>query len=547
MHVNVDDYTRYFLNHIVESLKSEYAGAPGRTGLDELTRGLVSLPGPEFATTVERLAEYVDAPREVLNGKVNALVDKLLAQPVLAGFDADFLRVLLYARCGDAKTLSRVYQYLRCEDMNGHDRSMIGGAIPRTASDAPREMIRKLAQVAFVTRGGALVLMLDQLELSGVDSAQALVAFQHAVDALLSIASEVGSVIVVIACLSNLYDKALKVLGLATVDRLEKEPALERLESNLSFENIKAIVGMRLAWMFARAGAAYLASDPLYPIPESGLRQLVNWRPRDVLDWCQKFRERCIAADRIVELPPLQSPPPLPPLPPPPRDPERSVMERIEAAWLEACERIRVPTLEDHDVLALVSVAARAFALENTLPLTISPRKDSWLRLQLALEAEHVEVVIGVTNHAPQGGGFSSQLDDLRAAARGSAAALIAVRTKPFPTGASSQKAVAAFTKGKGRTSLLDKDVLRALRAYQAFQPEFPADEVAEWMRTRRPISRLAPIAEMFDVDPFRALVRPAVSSSAPNEESAPGPVPTERRSAKGRPRGSARQDEGRV
>src|SRR5262249_7962246 len=151
--------------------------------------------------------------RRALDRQINQLVDELLGHAALGGADPDLLRVLLYSLCRDPKTTSRVYQYLCCDDMNEHDRGLIGNIVPRTAREDRAAMIRKLAQLAFASRGVALVLMLDQVELSGVDSVQAMSTFQRAVDALLGIESQVRSVVVVIACLSDLLDKALKEMS----------------------------------------------------------------------------------------------------------------------------------------------------------------------------------------------------------------------------------------------------------------------------------------------------------------------------------------------
>jgi hypothetical protein len=512
MCVNVDDYSRYFLLHLVESLKCPYSGVyDGRTGLDELALGLVRLKSGEFAARVERLAELHSGPRDALDRQINSLVDELLGHSALAGFDPDILRVLLYALCRDKKTTPRVYQYLRCEDMNDHDRSLVGNVAARTASDAPREMLRKLAKLAFVTRGAALVLMVDQMEMSGVDSDEAMAAFQRAVDALLSLVSEVHSVVVVISCLSDLYKKALKVLGKSTLDRLDKDPRPAQLSSNLSYDEIKAIVSYRLAWLFAEKGAAYRASEPLYPIPEELLRNLVNRRPRIILDWCKEFHERCVAARRILDAGELGqlAPPPLGPLPPVPPAPG-PVIDRIAAAWAEAYQAARVPaSLADEEILALLTVAAQAYAAETGVSLTSALHKDSMLRLQAPTDAGPADLVIGVTNRAPAAGAFGAQIRKLRQAARGCIA--IAVRTEEFPGGALSIKVVKQLIDTGGRTSVLDKPTLRALIAYQQFRPPFTPEHMQVWQRSKRPVSTLQPITEIFNTGRMRFDSSPSV------------------------------------
>jgi hypothetical protein len=502
MYPNVSDYTRYLLQHIVDSLARSYSGPRGdRTGLYELASGLALLKGESFVAKVERLAELHGEPRTSLDHHVNQLVDELLIHPDLTGFDPDLLRVLLYALCLDQKATPRVYKYLRCESLNDYDRSLIGNVIPRVAKEDPKAMIRNVARLAYVARRATFVLMIDQAELSGLDSDQAMATFQGAVDALLGIVSEVPSTIAVIACLSDLYDKAIRVIGGPTRDRLEKDPAPVRLSSNLSYDEIRTVVGSRLAWMFAEAGAIYRANDPVYPIPEEQLRKFVNRRSRAILDWCQQFHDRCIAARKIVEVnddesivvrpPPLPLPPSLPPSPPP--------LDLIATAWNAVCHApdINEPDSSD-DILALVVAAANAYAKETGILLALSPRSDKMVRLRLSTEEQGADLVISVTDRGPQGGGFGTQIDNLRRAARGAIA--VAVRTVEFPTGAVSAKILAQLVNAGGRTSYLDSPTVRALVAYRRFQPSFAPEHVDAWSRRDRPISSLEPIARMFDL-----------------------------------------------
>lgn len=302
--------------------------------------------------------------------------------------------------------------------------------------------------------------------------------------------------------------------------------------------------------MFAEAGAVYRASDPVYPIPEAQLRNLANRRPRDILDWCQQFRERCALAGKIVEDTPAAVLPTIPPPPaapghhepatprpgdatptglasgaPPPRPGQPSSeeprtppppLDLIAAAWNDACHApgINEPDRVD-DILSLVAVAAKAYAAETGAALAIAPAKGEQVRLQLSAGTHEAELVIAVTNRSPARGAFGTQIDGLRRSARG--AIPVAVRTVEFPSGAVSNKTVTQLTDAGGRAIHLDSPTVRALVAYQRFQPAFATEHIDAWRRRDRPIASMAPIARMFDLAP----PRPAGEASPPTNGAA--------------------------
>ncbi|HEY0477776.1 MAG TPA: DUF87 domain-containing protein, partial [Kofleriaceae bacterium] len=502
LHSSSDDYARYLLQHVVHSLAQPYAGPSGeRTGLHELASGLPRLVGGALQARVARLVdEDWDSP-DTLADHVNHLVDDLLEQPDLASFDPDLLRVLLYALYPQHSTTSRVYKYLLCENMNAHDRRRIGDVVPRTDKGDPVWMIRQLARLAFVTQQAALVLMVDQAELAGFE-ASSIVAFRRAVDTLNSIVSEVPSAIAVIACLSDLYTKARSELTKSALDRLESDPPLERLELNRSYPEIQALVGRRLAWLFAEAGAVYRPETPVYPIPEADLKRFSGVRTRTVLEWCHQFQAQCAAAGRIVEVEDqhgIEEPAPAGPLD----------LDQIAAAWNDAkhAQNIEVPD-DDEEILAIVGAAARACADETGLTLITPPRKNGVLRVTLGGSTETAELAIAVTNRGYQRGAFGTQVESLRKTSSG--VVPVAVRTLEFPRGEACDNAIAKLLKAGGRRAYVDASTLRTLVAFQRFRPAFAETRIAAWRRRDRPISTLPPMAHIFDLDRLRPVAAEA-------------------------------------
>ncbi len=522
LHSGADDYARYLLQHVIDSLARPYAGPSGeRTGLHELASGLPRLVGEPLKSRIDRLVDDTWESTESLAGYVNSLVDELLKQADLAAFDPDLLRVMLYALHPDQRTTSRVYKYLRCEDMNSHDRRWIGEVVPRTGKDEPHRMICSLARLAFVTQHAALVLMIDQAELAGFEASTGGV-FRRAIDALYKIVSEVPSAVAVVACLSDLYQQVHGELTKSALDRLEKDPPIEKLQINRSYAEIEAIVARRLSWLFAEAGAVHRIEEPVYPIPEKLLRGLANRRTRDVLEWCHQFQARCAAAGRIVDTGEDEPAALLQPVASSDAD-----LDRIAAAWNDAMHAsgIEVPD-DEEEILAVVGEAAKACAEETGLSLVTSPRKHDVLRLELGAATQRAELAIAVTNRGYQRGGFATQIEVLRKGA--GKATPIAVRTLEFPHGPASDKVLSQLLQAGGRKAYIDASTLRSLVAFQRFRPAFPASRVMAWRRRDRPVSSLPGVAQIFDLDrlvpvqPVAAAPRP----EAPPPAGAPGAKP---------------------
>lgn len=510
LHSSSDDYARYLLQHVVDSLARPYAGPSGeRTGLHELASGLPRLVGGVLQARVNRLVDDDWGTDQSLSEYIDHLVDDLLDQAELASFDPDLLRVLLYALHPSQRTISRIYKYLRCENMNAHDRRTIGDVVPRTDKGDPEWMIRQLARLAFITQHAAMVLMVDQVELAGFEESSIL-AFRRAVDVLNGIVSEVPSAVAVVACLSDLYYRARGQLNKSTVDRLENDPPLEKLDLNRSYQEITALVGRRLSWLFAEAGAVYRPETPVYPIPEDKLSRFSGHRTREVLEWCHRFQQQCAAAGRIVELEDA-----------PASAGEQPVMatgdelDLIATAWNDAAHAANIDIPDsDEAILAAVGAAARACADETGLALSAAPPRDEILRLTLSGPAATAEFAIAVTNRGYQRGAFGKDIEELRSAA--GTAVPVAVRTIEFPRGEACENAIARLLKAGGRRVYVDASTLRVLVALQRFQPPFSAARVAAWRRRDRPISTLPPVAHLFDVDRLRKAPDDSVGGYAP-------------------------------
>ena len=86
------------------------------------------------------------------------------------------------------------------------------------------------------------------------------------------------------------------------VDRIENDPAPILLKATREDAEVVAIVAQRLRSLYDAHGAPFRDDDPTFPFPPAVPATLAGMRTRDVLDWCQEYRERCIAAGRLVAL-----------------------------------------------------------------------------------------------------------------------------------------------------------------------------------------------------------------------------------------------------
>ena len=518
------EYGHYLLHNVIESLERRY-GARGddASGLLELARGLSQFLGDDQQSSVARLAEE-DWERKDLAAHVNRLVDELLANDKLARFDPDLLRVLLYLQCDDSRITTRVLKYLRCERMNAHDLAWIGDVVVKDGADEPIWMIQELARLAFVTQDAAFVIMVDQAELAGFDE-QTVDSFKRAVDALYGVASVLSSVVVVVACLTDMYRAAEPRLNTSLLDRLTSDPPRAMLAMQRTAPEITSIVARRLEWLYGDTGAVFRREDATYPLPPSLLNAVVGFRTRSVLDMCHKFQQECSAAGLLVDAGSVGV-----------EGVDESTdngvrvddLDRLATDWNDYLHTAppEVPE-DDEDVLALLAEAARACQVELGWTTTVRTR-GKYIEADLGSGDARQQLTIGITNKGHQGGAFGKQIEGLRQTSGDRTPA--AVRTVAFPSGAATEKRIAELLKHGGRKVLCSESDLRsvlAMRAFAKLRADAPLDA---WRRRDRPLLRREGLAELFAATSISAEPpppKPGVHVPRPNPPTpAPKPPP---------------------
>ena len=510
MNTSARNYSRYLLHHVIDSLSRPYTGPSGeRSGLRELASGLGRLVDEPLRKEIEATADGDWEAVETLQERTMRLANALLQYPALSNVDPDLLRVLLFALHPAQGTTPWIYKYLRCEPIAQHDQAWLGGISPKTDDEHPAQMIRDIARLAFLTRRAALVLMVDQAELSGYDPTTGGSEFKRAIDALYSIVSEVPSAIAVVACLSDLYEDVRRTLSQPMVDRLEKDPPFERLQLNRPYSEIEAIVGRRLSWLYSQSGVAFKPEEPVFPIPPSSLRNLTNRRTRDILYWCHQFQSQCVMAKKLVDItdvkPSISSPK------------NENDLDRLTTEWNDHCHDavVEIPD-EDDELLDAIVAAAKAVAAELGLSLALTSRRAAGLHIKLSGTDQHSDMLFAVTNRKHNGGAFSKQLEQLRTAASKTAAP-VAVRTIEFPPGAGSVAAIGQLIKSGGRRAYLDGSTLRALMAFQTFKSSASPERFLAWQVRDRPISTLPPMNDLFDLARISGASAPPIATDEPS------------------------------
>jgi energy-coupling factor transporter ATP-binding protein EcfA2 len=519
LHSSAKRYSEYLLQNVVDALAASYSGLPGeRSGLVELVSGMAELSDGKFRADIEKLASADWGGEDSATSYVSDLADRISKE--LNGFDLSLLRVLLYSLSPTPGILGRVYMYLRCQAMTEEDYRRIGVAKPSDSEAAPEHMICQLGRLAYVTRRRALVLMVDQAELTGYDDSVSK-PFQSAATVLQDIVSKLPSAVAVISCLSDLWDAVHGSLTMSTRDRLEKDPAVQKLRIDRTYPEIASIVSRRLAWLYAEAKVPYLSENPLYPFTSERMRLFEGHRTRTVLEWCHQYQERCAEARRMLSFD---------------KDGEDGAIvdagssldadevSQIAMAWNDAAHSaaIELPDADkEEEILTILAAAARLLLAEGFTVKVLTP-KNGVLKIQLAHGDQCHDLSIAVTNRNYHAGAFPHQIEALRRTAKGSIP--VAVRTAAFPRGPVSEKAVNQLLAAGGLAEHLDLSTLRNLVAYTRFHPAFPEGRVQEWRRRDRPISSIPVMARIFNLEPSLT----TNGNATPIVDKTSGPVATE-------------------
>lgn len=502
MTTEVGEYARYVLRNFIDSLERPY-DAPTLTESsllylsNGLAEGYVTHPASELEALRSGDLEGTD-----LHDLVGRMVDRILRTDRLGSLESDLLHAILLLQRRDAAIQRRVVQFLRCESLTAHEQRLLGGLTPRLQPEDPLRTLKQLGAIAFELQMAAMVLLVDQIEDTIPDSAN-LGKIQQAFDVLRSIADSIPSAVVVISCLSDMYEQIRKRLTQSLVDRLERAIPPTRLHYQRSASEIEDMLVLRLDHLYSAFNVAWREDDPLYPFSPAQLSVLTNSRTRDCLAAMERFHRECVAAGVIVN-----------PLGPEPildhsadeLDPQ--ALQRLDQLWNDARVAGGIDVDESEEgLLALVAEALRGAAKEQGFPLEIEELQRGETR-QLLVESPGLRPrLLAVCNRPPQGGKLATQLEDLIKQAKASKWIPVALRNSDFDFGLRTaiNKRVGELRDADGLPVVLEETELRAVVAARKLEAA-NLPKYAAWKRTRRPICELEMVREILELNAPRAI-----------------------------------------
>jgi DNA helicase HerA-like ATPase len=513
---DTNHYGRYVLNNLIDSLDQPYDELEGTTtGLMRLSTALAESSRHVPHARLQQLRED-ELDVDCLARLIDALADQIVADDRFNDIDLDLIRALLYLQRDDPRIKGRVLKYLRCEDLSPADRALLGGLTPRGYDDAPQWVVQRLGRLMAAVQATPLALFVDQLEdIYNFEEAPA--KFRRAVAALCELVGRVPTAVVVISCLEDFYTVLRDDLTAPFRDRIEKDPNPVLLKGPREEAEAVEIVSQRLRHLYESMDVPYLADDPTFPVPREELRRRAGHRTRDILAWCQEFREACIAAGRIVTPPgeaaPAATVPPTPSTTP------------LEQAWNDFRTGFVADVPVDEDELAKVLADAIEWCsaeLESGDWFEAEPQGRT-IQVERHSADNSVELcLVGVCNKNPRGGGLGRQIGAL--VEKAGELTTVVVRSTDFPTNPRAEvvKQLGNLIARGGRRAVVEDSDWRtmlAMRAFSAMHRNNPTFN--DWLRKERPLSLLKSIRAVLGLDQSRSAPRrpsPTPPEPAPPE-----------------------------
>lgn len=506
MTTSSQNYERYMLQNLIDSLQQPYRALERKTSLQVLSDRLVeNLPQKRVRELRESHSGIEAAPI------VNELADRLIDRNDLPPVDPDLVRALLFLQVESPSVTTKVNKYLRAESLSEYDRNALGGIATLHADDAPLRHVMNLAKLIRAPLNRALVVCVDQLEdMFNLDASRE--RFPRAMSAVTSIA-ELPSVVVVVSCLEQFYVQVKQHLSSSTVHRLEQDPQPMVLSGMRTREEARAMIAQRLGRLWEECDLP-AESHSIAPFPDGFLDQVERQQTRAILAECLKFRMRAIEHGTI---PPLER---TPSVQPPPPEPENIGLIQAWNDLRTAPQEVPEEESERRDLLRDVLLLASG-ELGADEPLTVTVPKES---NALVLEAPWLKAVhVAVTESSSRGGGLLRQMESAQKASSGRT--LVLVRSDAFAkTAKSNTMSLLGKIVAKGGRGVVVSDAdWRHFVAFRRFHADHRnAAGYSHFRRSERPLFSLKAIQDIYDGSALENALQAARAARSPEPSTFP-------------------------
>jgi hypothetical protein len=525
----------YLLRNVVDGLQRRTAHCREGAWL-RLSDALVERPAipPEERDALRTAEDYYPA-LEAIRAR---LPEDLKGRGPEETLHADFLSALLALQRRDGNAHNAAMKYFAGDHLSDEEAAWLCCPHgPSGQGDAHRlfDWLLRAIRTWGPAQGSAFVLCIDQIEeLYERDQPQQQ-RFPDMVATVCSLTDRHPGLIVVLACLSDLYEAMKRSLIPTHRDRVEAQPpAPVILTTERTEDEVAAIVRRRLELLDAEAGIdatpdAAAGDDPLFPFTRENLARLRGSRPRSILVECHAAWAR---SRRSGEAPEVKAP--MPGGDSSPSRPtngagtvERSrsgrhengpqkdgsgfesqsspnVPEPRSSRWPQLWNDFRTTFSEPlskqpADLAAVLAWGVQTLARQTGAPISAEPAADL---VHLTRDGAPATAAIC---HAPlPGGKLLAQLRSLQKLAADSGRAPLAVRATEFAKGPKAQVNLVLGEMrqlGGGRVIFPEAD-WRALQAWRAFaERHAQADGFAQWERAERPLASVSGLRELVQLD----------------------------------------------
>ncbi len=498
------NYSRYVLQKLIDSLDKPYFNTPSRpdqtTGLMRLSTLVAESPEVDPAD-VERVRDEDLGIGEPAAIALN-LADRIANDANLADCNPDLLTALLLLQSSQNAVRKRAIKYLRGERLSDYDREHLGGLTPVDRDEDAIEMITRIGRLAWATNHDAIVICVDQLEdiwHTTADDHDPADRFRTAATTLNQVVAQVPNAVVVIACLDDFYVTVRGHLSNPILDRIEKEsPVAITLRANRTAAEARQLAELHLAYLYDHVDGLEMPADPVYPLPVKLFDSVGEQLTRDLLAGFRRFRDRCIAAGKIV----IESS--LPPSPPP------QPSNRLELLWNDLREDESNSPPDDDGSLAALLDSAIHF-VDEEIPGGHSFHADHQacdVKVRGKTNGHPDTVILGrICNKAAQGGVLTKQLKGLfelveQDDSEPIAALIRSTDYQPKSAGSQIAKLLARLLTSGGRKVIVADSDWRAMAAMRTFRNQYGSDpEFGDWLRHSRPLARLKSLRDLLGLD----------------------------------------------